>query len=449
MTTTAAPATKPIPVAPGGAPFLGHLIPLLRHAMPFLQSLRGVGDIVQVNVGTMPVYVVNSHDLITEMLVAPSGTFTKGRLFEVIRPAMGDSIFSCEGDYHLKQRRLLYPLFTYEQLAGWAETMHECAQSKARAWRPGQNLKLLCETHDLAHEIAIRTIFGARVTPQENERFQQLFPILTKGFARLVITPDWMANLPMLGTRKYKQAGADIRALVDDIVTLHRTDTAMFDDMISKFCAVSGEGGYRMNDAQVRDESVALMMASVASTATLMAWLLYQVGRNPQIEARLREESARVLGGRACTIDDLREMPYLNNAINETMRLHHPLWLLTRCASRELQMGGMTLPERSDLIYCTPGLHRDPLIYPDPMRFDPDRWTDCRAQKVPRHAFLPFAAGRHKCIGEGYALAELGIIIATIMQRWRLIPASAKPVRETTAMAVLQPVGLRMKVQEV
>jgi cytochrome P450 len=203
---------------------------------------------------------------------------------------------------------------------------------------------------------------------------------------------------------------------------------------------------YGLTDAEVVDQVLTFFMAGTETTASALAWALHLIAGHPEVEARLHEELERVLGGRAPVVADVPELPYTARIITETLRLYPPGWFFTRSTSVDCELGGVHLPAGTTVAYSPYLIHRLPALYPAPARFDPDRWdgTDgVPAKSVARGAFIPFAAGRRKCIGEDFASAEAVLALAAIAGRWVLRPAPGARVRPSVG-ATMAPRDLRM-----
>jgi cytochrome P450 len=170
-----------------------------------------------------------------------------------------------------------------------------------------------------------------------------------------------------------------------------------------------------------------------------MAWAFHELGRSPAAEARLHEEVDA-----ASTLDVATRLPYTDRVIAETLRLHS-VWLIMRRALVPVELGGAWLPAGAELLYSLYSMHRNPALFPEPERFDPDRWSPDRMPPA-RHAFLPFGAGAHRCLGEHFGMVETRIAVATIARRWRLRPVPGHRVREV-ASAVVHPDDLPMRAE--
>jgi cytochrome P450 len=204
-----------------------------------------------------------------------------------------------------------------------------------------------------------------------------------------------------------------------------------------------------MTDRQVRDEAVTLFNDGHDTTASALSWLWACVAHHPEVEARLMEESERVLGGRAATIRDLPELAYTGCVVRETLRLFPPtMALLPREATEPIELAGYRIP-RGAWLYMSPWLtQRDDRFSPDALRFDPDRFAAPRAASIPPYAWFPFGQGPHVCIGRDLALMEMTLIVATILQRHRLVAAAGDPFPEPEPLVSVWPGGgLRLRIE--
>jgi cytochrome P450 len=186
----------------------------------------------------------------------------------------------------------------------------------------------------------------------------------------------------------------------------------------------TGEG---MSDQQVHDEVITLLTAGGETTAVALAWLFHELGQHPEVERRFHAEIDHVLVGRMVTFDDIPRLEYTQRIISETLR-KYPLLMLMRRARTDVDLGGVHIQPDTEVALSQYALHHDPQLYPDPARFDPDRWLPDRAARLPKGAFIPFGAGLRHCLGYTYAQTEIAIVAATVAARWRLVPVADKPV---------------------
>ena len=198
-------------------------------------------------------------------------------------------------------------------------------------------------------------------------------------------------------------------------------------------------GGGGMDDKQLRYEAMTIFLAGHKTTAAGLAWSFYLLGRHPHIYAKLREQVKSALGGRAPTFADLPKLGYAMQVFKEAMRLYPPAYAMGRRTTRDVTIGGVRIPASTEVIVNTYGMH-DPKLFPDPERFDPDRFEPGAERQLPKGAYLPFGGGSRVCIGNHFALMEGQRILADLAQRVELASVSPRPI-DADPMVTLRPLG--------
>ncbi|CAL9369176.1 cytochrome P450 [Streptomyces sp. enrichment culture] len=439
-------ASPPIPRAAGSLPLVGHAIPLLRDNLAFIASLRRIhGPVVEITLqpGTRTV-IVQDPALIQAML--KDKTLDKGRFFEKMGQLLGDSVVTAAGEEHTAKRRQLQPAFARGEIARYVDLMRDEAGAAVDGWEPGRTLDVREAMVKLSLDMLARTVFSGSLDDTTFRRLRHDLSVVMNGVGARIMLPDWVERLPLPFNRRFDRARDAVRATVhravDDLqATGHDTG-----DMLSLLLrAQDEETGRPLTAHQICSEILTLAVAGTETTASVLSWALYELARHPGIEARVLAELDDVLGDRPVTFDDITRLPYLGRVVTEVTRLHHTGWLVTRRTTVETRLGAWTLPPGTELAYCQHALHRDPALYPNPLDFDPDRWLDS-AQPPPTGAFLPFGAGKHRCIGDRFALTELITAIATIVRRVRLELDRDEAVRPV-ARATVRPRTLSMTVR--
>jgi cytochrome P450 len=429
------------PAAPGRLPGIGHLAGLLRDPLRFMASLSAAGDVVEIRLATRSMYVVTAPDLVRAMLVEESANCTRGFIYDKARPVLGDGLLTAEGESHRRQRRLLQPAFHRQQVTRYVEAMAAVAEQKAGSWRAGQLLALNEEMHELALDMVLRVLLCADLDRSSLAAVRRCMDAVVKGIVAQAAYPsELFERLPIPVNRRYAAAGAELRRIVAEMLRRRRAAGPGAADLLGLLAAGS-EGDPRTDEARHREEIVTLLIAGTETASITLAWMFHELGRHPAVETRLRAELTP--GGHPVDPALAPEQGYARQVLNEVLRLHTPNWILMRRTVRPMTLGGVALPAGADLIFSLTTLHRDPRTFDDPMAFDPDRWSPARAGQVPRNAFMPFGAGRHKCIGDAFASSEILVALATILGRWRLVPAGGR-VREVPWTTV-QPRGLVMR----
>ena len=431
------------PIAPGRLPLIGHALPLIRDRLAFLQRLRAYGPIVRINVGPKTVTVVNSPDMIQEMLTRKSHHFTKGLLFEKLKLFGQDALPVAEGTRHLNRRRLMQPAFHREQVDSYIETMRATVEPTITAWKEGARLDLKTEMQMMTQGVVMSVLFSSNPEPGPARAvLDSVDTVFMAALRRALLPIPLLERLPTRRNRQVHKASSVLRKTVADIIAEHRAKPDEYHNVVSLLLAAQDETGEALPDDEILSEVTGLLAAGSETTAVVLAWLFHELGRHPGLEHRLHEEVDAVLAGGQLTAERLPQLAFTRRLVSETLRLYSPAWLVTRQAVTPVQLGQVSLPAGTDVIWSPYTLHRDPALYPDPLRFDPDRWLPERPQP-PKGAFIPFGSGKRQCMGDAFARTEATIITALIASRWRLRSATETTVRPIGEITV-HPSALRM-----
>ncbi|MFR0355311.1 cytochrome P450 [Streptomyces sediminimaris] len=449
MTPVTLVAPPPIPRAAGSLPLLGHAIQLWHDNLAFIASLRGrYGPLVEITLqpGTRTL-VVQDPALIRTMLTELAPTLDKGRFFDKMGQLLGESVVTVAGQNHVRKRRQLQPAFGRREIAGYVDVMRGQVTEAVDSWRPGQLLDVRETMIKLSLGMLTQTIFSGSLDADTFRRLRQDIVVVMDSVGVRIMLPDWVERLPLPFNRRFTRARDAVHATISKAVADLRSTGHDTGDMLSMMLRAEDEAtGLPLTDQQICSEILTLALAGTENTATVLAWTLYELARHPDIETRVLAELHEVLGDRPVTFDDITRLPYLNRVITEILRLHHTGWIVTRRTLAETRLGQWTLPAGTDLAYCQHALHRDPDYYPRPLTFDPDRWLD-EKQKPPPGGFIPWGAGKHKCIGDRFAMTELVTGLSTILRRVRLRLAPGQIVRPV-GRATVRPGKMMMTVRE-
>ena len=203
------------------------------------------------------------------------------------------------------------------------------------------------------------------------------------------------------------------------------------------------EGDGRMlSDHQVLDEMLTLLHAGYDSSAAGLTWTWFLMANHPMIAESVAQEAQQVLGDRPAEIDDYQRLSYTQQVVQEVLRLFPPAWILMlRQATEATQLGGYAIPRKS-WIYLMPWVtHRSERWFPEPLKFDPDRFSPARVSAIPSHAYFPFGHGPHRCIGDQFAMVEMTLAVATVLQRFRIAPEPGAPAVEVEPHTAIRPRG--------
>ncbi|MEU5694112.1 cytochrome P450 [Actinosynnema sp. NPDC020468] len=414
-----------VPTAPGRLPLLGHTAAMLRQRLDFTAGLRKRGDVVRVDLGTLPVYFVTTAELAHQVLTEQTDKFDKGVLVDKLRQAFGNGLVSTNGEFYRRQRRMIQPAFHRGPMRGYADTMTELAAGLVDSWRDGQVVHVDRVMQQFAISVVGRTLFSTDFGAAVGAEIRTHTPTLIRlGVVRALTSSGLLERLPIAANRRFDEAIAHVHRVVDEVVESAREGR---EDLLSTLVGARDEAGEPMSRQQVRDEVVTLLTAGSETTGLMLAWLFHELGQHPHVEEAVHAEAVAVLGDRPATAEDLPRLDYTRRVITEVLR-RYTLWFVTRRSNTAVTLGGVDLPAGTEVGYSPHALHHDPRYHPAPSSFDPDRWLPDRAASVPRGAYIPFASGLHHCPGHAFALTELAIVAATVAARWRLVPVPGKSV---------------------
>ncbi|MEO5579298.1 MAG: cytochrome P450, partial [Gemmatimonadaceae bacterium] len=348
--------------------------------------------------------------------------FHKSRGLERAKRLLGEGLLTSEGEFHLRQRRLAQPAFHRQRIAGYGATMTEYAGRTKSSWSDGQTLDIHNEMMNLTLGIVSKTLFDADVDSEAGEIGDALTTAFESFNLAMLPFTEYIERLPIPAVRRFNAARARLDSTIYRMIDERRQTGDDRGDLLSMLLmATDTEGdGQGMSDAQLRDEALTIFLAGHETTANALTWAWYLLSQNPDAEARLHAEIDGALADRVPGFEDLPALPYTRMVFAESMRLFPPAWAVGRRALVPFEVRGYTVPRRSVVLMSQYIVHRDPRYFPDPEKFDPERWTAEAQSARPKFSYFPFGGGTRICIGEQFAWMEGILLIASIAQSWRM-----------------------------
>jgi cytochrome P450 len=437
-----------------------------------LRFNRETGDIGRLNFLFGDVVLVNTPELVHEVLVVKAKAFAKSPIMRgALHPLAGQGLFTSEGELWRRQRRLMAPMFHDAVIRRFAADMTACADRAVGAWKDGEVIDVAREMTHVTMAVAGKTLFDADTFSDADELGEALTVALEwagtqSASVTLIAQARVNVGLELLADRLPGSLAGAARKLADRAIVPilwpgERTTTlkralevleARVARMIAERRASPGEkrdllalllearddeGGGSMSDRQVRDEVLTLFVAGHETTATALAWGLMLLAQHPEIYERVRAEALGV--GRTPTFEDLAKLELCLRVFKESLRLYPPVYLFGRVATQAVDVGAYHFPKGTVVLVSPFALHRRPELWPDPDRFDPDRFTPEAEASRHKTAFIPFSAGPRTCIGNTFALMEGPLVLATLLQRADF--ALVGPAVEPEPHATLRPKG--------
>lgn len=432
---TTAVASDRAPRYPG-VPLLGALLEARKNPLEMFERASKLGDVVELPFPHQQVFLLNHPDHVDRVLHGNMKAYAKQtRGYAAMRRILGTGLLTSEGSFWLRQRRLAQPAFHRERIAAFGASMVRATQELIAAWGPRLNSGEPFDLHDemmkLTLKVVGQTLLSADVTGAAGEigdALTRLLRVLSRTTTQLFELPDWV---PTADHRELHSTRAALDAVVHRIIADRRARGAG-DDLLGLFMSTQdADTGESMSDEQLRDEVMTMLLAGHETTANALTWALWLLARHPEAEQKLRVELAHALEGTAPSTAVTPSLKYTLGVVNESLRLYPPAWILARRAVEDDHFGAVKVP-RHALVFMLPWLiHRRADYWPQPEAFLPERWlgSDGHAPVSNRCAWLPFSTGQRKCIGDTFALLEMQLVLATLLQRVRI---SVEPDREVS-----------------
>ena len=446
------PNKNRVPPGPKGLPIVGVSFDLVRDPLALMQRIaHEYGDIVRLPVLLQSRILLNNPDWIEQALVIQHAKFHKSDFTKrAVERMLGQGLLISEGDFWRRQRRLAQPAFHRARINGYATTMVQIAEAHSQEWHDGDARDMAHEMMALTLDIAVRTLFGTTLPGEAEQIGQGLTFLMRYSLGRLRSPIRIPRNWPTPRNRRAQREYDFLDSLVYRIISERRAkgNSEEHNDLLQMLMDAMDEDGTQMTPKQLRDETMTLFLAGHETTAQTLAWTWYMLAKNPEAEARLQEELRTVLGGKLPEGADLMRLPYLHAVVNEILRLYPPAYIVARTSIEGCQIGGYDFPAGTTFLMSQWVTHRDPRYFEDPEAFRPERWLDGLADRLPAGAYFPFGDGPRRCIGQGFAMLEAGLVIATLAQRFRFELVPGHDVVPEPLVTLRPHNGIRMTLHE-
>ncbi len=387
-----------------------------------------------------PLVMFSDPEAIREIFTGDPERLRAGEANNLLEPMLGQhSLLLLDGPRHLRERRLMLPPFHGERMQAYGRTMREITDRSIDAWPVGRPFPIHEQTQAITLDVILRTVFGldeGEVLDHLRERLRRLMAFVSGTLGVLLLMPWLQRDLgPFTPGGRFTRLAREIDDILFAEIARRRADgVAGRDDILSMLIAARDEDGRPMSDQELRDEMVTLLLAGHETTATSLAWAFHRLLGRPDVLGKLREE----VGEGPVEPEQIGRLEYLDAVVKETARLNPVIVNVGRRLQAPMRIGGHDLPAgvvASPCIYLT---HRRPDLWPDPARFDPERFIGARPSP---YAFFPFGGGVRRCIGAAFAAYEMKIVLAEVLARVELRAAPGYTVRTVRRTVTLAPSG--------
>ncbi len=395
--------------------------------------------VTHVRIALRHIFAINDPGLVRHVLLDNAANYAKSNVARrLFKPAIGEGLIVGEGETWKRHRQILSPVFAQRRIAALVPAMVEETVTALEDWRAasGTPFDLTRALSDITLRIITRTMFGpesqadAASIADDNGAYQRAMRPSVLDFLGV---PNWV---PRRGMRTANRIGAQLTRTIEAMVARRRALGESRDDLLARLLDAMDQEG--LGAKEVRDEVATILLAGHETTAATLSWICYLLDSHPAVEARVLAELAEVLGGRLPAAEDVERLRFTRMVAEEALRLYPPAHTITRRARGPDRLGDIVVPKGSTLMLSPWLLHRNRILWPDPDRFDPDRFDPARSGQRHRYSYLPFGAGPRVCIGASYAMTETVVVLATILQRWRVRLMADHPV-EPVALITMRP----------
>src|SRR5712692_1314539 len=439
------------PPGPKGSPIMGVMRDFNRDSLGFIERCaRDHGDVVWMRFLYVPAIFLYHPNDIEYVLSTNSKNFIKSMSLRsnFFQRLVGNGLLTSQGEEWKRARRLSSPAFHRERVASYANVMVDYTNRLTSKWQQGETRDIHTAMMRLTLEIVVRCLFSADVS-HDVDSVGATLKELVRPFASQA-TLAWILNnrLPTPAHLRFHRLARKIDNVVYRIISERRASGRDEGDLLSMLLAARDEDGSQMNDRQLRDEVMTLFLAGHETTALTLAWSWYLLGTNPEAEERFHQELDEVLGDREPTAADIPRLKFTEQIAKECLRLYPPAYGLGREAINDCEIGGYQVRAGTQVFMFQWATQRDSRFYDEPQAFRPERWTDDFIERLPRYAYFPFGGGPRACIGAGFAMMEIILVLATIGQRFRLELVRDHPVSILPAMSLRPKEGIQVRIKQ-
>ena len=357
-----------------------------------------------------------------EVTVAQQHSFIKGVGFARMRKVLGEGLLTNEEPIHLAHRRMMQPPFHHGNLDTYVEIMYKLIEEHTNNWRGKSSIELAPEMMALTLEIVSRCLFGLD-SHQYTKAIAHSMEVAIDRIERTML--PGLERFDKSGIKYFKEFEIASDRLVDiaEAIINKRiaSDEKKDDDLLGILLQMRDQ----ISVDHIRDEVLTLILSGHETTANVMSWAFSYLSKNPKVRNELEDEADRadwINESRAPTYLELEESsPVASAILQETMRLAPPVWVAPRIATTDCEIDGVKIPKGAHVLLSQYVTHRNPIYFPNPQQWNPDRWFDPDFEKsLPRGAYFPFGGGSRKCLGEYFAIAEARLILLMVAKNFRL-----------------------------
>jgi cytochrome P450 len=413
----------------------------------FQHLAKQYGDIAHYKIGWNHIVFLNHPDYIREILVVQNDNFIKERTVQRTKMLLGAGMITAEGAQHRIQRQVAQPAFHRQRIPEYANMMTAEAAHMRGHWQSGEQRDIAIDMMHLTLNVVAQTLFATELQDEVDELASAINRIMSLyNFLVMLPAAEWLVHVRPPGLAAFVRARKRIDAVVYRMIAAHRQRGSHSGSLLDMMLASSPDQS-PASEQSLRDQVITIFLAGYETVANALSWSWYLLSQNPECERHFHDEIDKELQGRLPTYDDLPRLRYVEMVLAESMRLYPPAWAMGRYAREDFQLGDYVLPAKTTVLMSQFITHRDPRFFPDPLRFDPERFTpESRARRT-KLTYFPFGAGVRQCIGESFSVMEAVLLLTTLAQQWKLKLVPGHPVEPEPLITLRPKYGMKMLVE--
>jgi len=440
-----------------GVPILGCLPEFAKSPLSFFKRLTNdYEDVVEFHLPLIDMALVVDADIAHKILVSEAKNFRKAdRDVKIMGTILGNGLVTNnDTPSHKVHRKLVQPGFHFRRMEAYTKTMSDYTEQYIANWEGGTVRSISDDMFKLTMYIVTKTLFDTDMDSMENEADQigetmkVVQDMINKRFLQIIPMPDWV---PSPGNLKLSKARKTLHQTIDQIIQSRMKPNGEIDDngdMMSMLLLAEYEDGSKMSPKQVMDELITLFVAGHETTSNALSWAFYLLAKHPEIQTKLQTELDAVLKGKTAEFSNLSDLIYTEMVIKESMRLLPPVWTLnTRQANEDTIIGDYLFPQ-DKVIFISPfANHTNPKYFPNPEKFDPERFSAENEKSIPKHVYIPFGTGPRVCIGQAFAMMEAKLILASIVQCFEISLAKGQELNPQAQITLSNKDGMNVYIK--
>lgn len=437
-------ANKKETLPPGsfGFPLLGETLSLINDPKFLEKRQKLYGPIFKTKIFDRPTVVMVGYEANQFIFSSHADHFSTEGWPDNFKALFGkQALIFQEGEEHRRSRKLLMPTLHGSALANYLATIEQISLTYLRAWEQMESVTWFPELRKMTIEIASQLLLGSK-SQEDNERLCQWFLEITAGLLSLPISWSWTPFGRAL------QARQQTLASIEQAMDLRRKSPTK--DVLGMLMQTKDENGKGLSDDEIKSQAFSLFIGTIANTASMLTSLCMALAQHPDILAKVKDEQQQIVNESALTLENLKQMVYLDRVLKEVERCYPPIPSGYRRVLKPFVFKDYYIPQGWNVMYSIIGTHKDSRIYSEPEQFDPDRFAPEQiSNKTVDYSLVGFGGGTHSCIGIAFAKTLIKVFASHLLRKynWELLPNQNLTFK---VIPILHPhSGLKVKIYKV